>query len=337
MAKYAGKKFVNNNVGSSSVGPSSSANPEAMIASREWQQNVTKETVVEEELIRLLSGQTIIDKTTTTMLVNLATEELIRMAEIEYPLWIPIIDDKSYLLNQGAYYDMFTGGVWQKIAGFNVEASKGTDMVKINHVNQAKIFMDTDKWLAVFANIVSRVLVVEVISEGSESGSYNGTLLMMIAEYQALTPTIPTRESLFLRCCKQLGEGTRGIVDVSFNNSLSPGPLGKCQRRPSGCIIQGLPNNCSKVIWIEHVQVQAESIQYLGKPFVESGFAFGAPRWISTLTRQSEHLATAMQMNFSPYNDSVVISPKGRKNILKLSEKMMLDFYGGVTSSTAYA
>ena len=143
MAKYAGKKFANNNVGSSSVGPSSSANPEAMIASREWQQNVTKETVVEEELNRPLSRQTIIDKATATMLVNLATEEFIRMAEIEYPLWIPIIDDKSYLLNQGAYYDMFTGGVWQKIVGFNVEASKGTDMVKINHVNLAKISMDT--------------------------------------------------------------------------------------------------------------------------------------------------------------------------------------------------
>ncbi|XP_071905853.1 homeobox-leucine zipper protein PROTODERMAL FACTOR 2-like [Coffea arabica] len=194
MAKYAGKKYANNNVGSSSIGQSGSANPEAMIASKEWQQNVTKVRVVEEELIRPLSGQTIIDKTTATMLVNSATEELIGMAEIEYPLWIPIIDDKSYMPNQGAYYDMFTGGVWQKIAGFNVEASKGTDIVKMNHVNLAKIFMDTDKWLVVFANIVSRALVLEVISEGSDSGNCNGTLLMMTAEYQALTPTIPTRE-----------------------------------------------------------------------------------------------------------------------------------------------
>ena len=56
------------------------------------------------------------------------------------------LDNKSYLLNQDAYYDMFPGAVWQKYCKsnkqrFNLEASKATHIVKMNHVNLTKIFM----------------------------------------------------------------------------------------------------------------------------------------------------------------------------------------------------
>jgi homeobox-leucine zipper protein len=61
------------------------------------------------------------------------------------------------------------------------------------------------------------------------------------------SPLVPTRESYFVRYCKHNPtNGTWAVVDVSLDD-LRPSPVMKCRRRPSGCIIQELPNGYSKV------------------------------------------------------------------------------------------
>lgn len=60
------------------------------------------------------------------------------------------------------------------------------------------------------------------------------------------TPLVPARESYFARYCKQHGDGTWAVVDNSLD-SLRPGGLDRCQRKPSGCVIQEMPNGHSKV------------------------------------------------------------------------------------------
>lgn len=68
----------------------------------------------------------------------------------------------------------------------------------------------------------------------------------MTAEFQVPTPLVPTRDSQFVRYCKQHEDGIWAVVDVSVDN-LQPGPMLRCRRRPSGCLIQEMPNGYSKV------------------------------------------------------------------------------------------
>ena len=68
----------------------------------------------------------------------------------------------------------------------------------------------------------------------------------MTAEFQVPSPLVPTRENYFVRYCKQHHDGTWAVVDVSLDN-LRPASISRCRRRPSGCLIQELPNGYSKV------------------------------------------------------------------------------------------
>lgn len=63
------------------------------------------------------------------------------------------------------------------------------------------------------------------------------------------SPLVPTRENYFVRYCKQHADGLWAVVDVSLDN-LRPSALSKSRRRPSGCLIQELPNGYSKVTFI---------------------------------------------------------------------------------------
>lgn len=72
----------------------------------------------------------------------------------------------------------------------------------------------------------------------------------MYAELQFLSPLVPTREAHFLRYCQHNEEeGSWAIVDFpldGFHNDYQPSfPYYK--RRPSGCIIQDMPNGYSRV------------------------------------------------------------------------------------------
>lgn len=55
-----------------------------------------------------------------------------------------------------------------------------------------------------------------------------------------------------------------------------------------------------QVTWIEHVEVDDQGVHYLGKPFVDSGLAFGAQRWVAVLSQQCDRLANTMVIDFPP-------------------------------------
>ncbi|KAL7103014.1 hypothetical protein ACP275_08G153800 [Erythranthe tilingii] len=177
-------------------------------------------------------------------------------------------------------------------------------------------------------------MTLEVLSTGV-AGNYNGALQVMTAEFQVPSPLVPTRENYFVRYCKQHGEGIWAVVDVSLDN-LRPTSVSRCRRRPSGCLIQELPNGYSKVTWVEHVEVDDRSVHNIYKPLVNSGLAFGAKRWVATLDRQCERLASVMANSIAAGDVGVISSPKGRKSMLKLAERMLMSFCSGVGASTAH-
>ncbi|KAK8488923.1 hypothetical protein V6N12_055659 [Hibiscus sabdariffa] len=90
------------------------------------------------------------------------------------------------------------------------------------------------------------------------------------------------------------------------------------------------------VTWVEHVEVDDSGVHNLYKQLVSSGHAFGAQRWIATLDRQCERLASVMATNVPAGDVGVITNQDGRKSMLKLAERMVISFCAGVSASTAH-
>ncbi|KAK8993673.1 hypothetical protein V6N11_007899 [Hibiscus sabdariffa] len=90
------------------------------------------------------------------------------------------------------------------------------------------------------------------------------------------------------------------------------------------------------VTWIEHVEVDDRGVHNLYKQLVSSGHAFGARRWIATLDRQCERLASLMATNIPTGDAGVITNQDGRKSMLKLAERMVISFCAGVSASTTH-
>ncbi|CDY16639.1 BnaA09g20170D [Brassica napus] len=286
------------------------------------------------DILRSVSIPSDTDKPIIVELAVAAMEELVRMAQAGDPLWVSTGNSMD-LLNEEEYFRTFPRGIGPKPLGLRTEASRESAVVIMNHINLVEILMDVNQWSCVFSGIVSRALTLEVLSTGV-AGNYNGALQVMTAEFQVPSPLVPTRENYFVRYCKQHSDGSWAVVDVSLD-SLRPNLISRTRRRPSGCLIQELPNGYSKVTWIEHMEVDDRSVHTMYKPLVHSGLAFGAKRWVSTLERQCERLASSMASNIPASDLSVITSPEGRKSMLKLAERMVMSFCSGVGASTAHA
>ncbi|KAH9744687.1 homeobox-leucine zipper protein HDG2 [Citrus sinensis] len=270
------------------------------------------------DLLRSISAPTEADKPMIIELAVAAMEELIRMAQMGEPLWMTSLDGTAAVLNEDEYVRTFPRGIGPKPTGFKCEASRETAVVIMNHISLVEILMDVNQWSTVFSGIVSRAMTLE-----------------MTAEFQVPSPLVPTRESYYVRYCKQHGEGTWAVVDVSLDN-LRPSPAVRCRRRPSGCLIQEMPNGYSKVTWVEHVEVDDRGVHNLYKQLVSTGNAFGAKRWVATLDRQCERLASVMATNIPTGEVGVITNQDGRKSMLKLAERMVISFCAGVSASTAH-
>ncbi|KAK4347026.1 hypothetical protein RND71_033365 [Anisodus tanguticus] len=282
-----------------------------------------------------VSGLTDAERPMVIELAVAAMEELICMAQTGEPLWIPSLDiNSTETLCDEEYVRTFPRGIGPKPLTLNSEASRESAVVIMNHINLVEILMDVNQWTSVFAGLVSKAMTLEVLSSGV-AGNYNGALQVMTAEFQVPSPLVPTRENYFVRYCKQHVDGTWAVVDVSLDN-LRPTSVSRCRRRPSGCLIQELPNGYSKVMWVEHVEVDEKAVHSIYKPLVNSGLAFGAKRWVATLDRQCERLASAMANNIPTGDVGIITSPAGRKSMLKLAERMVMSFCAGVGASTTH-
>ncbi|KAI4371129.1 hypothetical protein MLD38_019396 [Melastoma candidum] len=274
-----------------------------------------------------------VDKPLIVELAVAAMEELIRMANGGEPLWV-LGENSPEILNVEEYFRTFPKGIGPRPLGFKTEASRESAVVVMDHINLIKMLMDVKQWSNVFCGIVSRATTVKVLSTGVV-GNYNGALQVMSAEFQVPSPLVPSRKNYFVRYCKQHCDGTWAVVDVSLDN-LRGTPGIRSRRRPSGCLIQELPSGYSKVIWVEHVEVDNSSIHGIYRQLVDCGLGFGAKRWVAALDRHCERITSSIAGNM-PTGDLLITSNDGRKSMMKLAERMVQSFSSGVGDSTARA
>ncbi|XP_015941575.1 homeobox-leucine zipper protein HDG2 [Arachis duranensis] len=265
-------------------------------------------------------------------------EELKALVQAGEPMWVSGAHN-SETINEQEYYRTFPGGIGPRLLGYKSESSRESRVINMNHVNLVEILNDVDLWSRVFCSIVSKAAGFQVLSTG-QAGSYDGNLQVVSSEFQMPTPLVPAREYYFLRYCKKLQDGRWVVVDASLETSQPNATIPPTRRRPSGCLIQASPDGYStKVTWVEHVEVddRALMVNSMYKPLVESGLAFGARRWVAQLDRRCERIASAVQTTtiLQPQEDQLsVTSVEGKKGLVKLAERMVMDFLSGVGAST---
>ncbi|XP_027343305.1 homeobox-leucine zipper protein MERISTEM L1-like [Abrus precatorius] len=215
-------------------------------------------------------------------------------------------------------------------AALQIEASRDMATINMSPTNIVELLMDMNQWWSAFYNIVSKAKILGTMFDGMEGG-YDGKLHVMSAELHLPTAVIPTRECYFGRYCKQLSHDKWGIVDVSLEKFF-PSPTSNFLKRPSGCLITAMPNGCSEVIWVEHVEADHSQLDDRFKQLVTSGLAFGATRWLASLVRYSEWRQV---LNASAFiaDDGVHIPQTGRTSFLKLADRMMRSFCANISAS----
>ncbi|KAH8513848.1 hypothetical protein H0E87_006922 [Populus deltoides] len=262
-------------------------------------------------------------------------DELVKMCHANEPLWIRNIENGKEVLNLEEHGRMFPwpSNLKQNSSETRTEATRDCAVVIMNSITLVDAFLDANKWMELFPSIVARAKTVQVITPGISGAS--GSLHLMYAELQVLSPLVPTRETYFLRFCHQnVEEGTWAIVDFPLDrlhDNIQPSfPLYK--RHPSGCVIQDMPNGYSRVTWIEHAEIEEKPVHQIFSQYVYSGMAFGAHRWLTVLQRQCERVASLMARNISDLG--VIPSPEARKNMMRLAQRMIRIFSLNISSSS---
>ena len=282
------------------------------------------------------------DRVLVSQIRKAVIDELITMATAEKPLWIsapqsnPIMHQE--FLCEAEYKRVFTKGIDLKPKGFQCESSRYTATIPITPIALVNILMEVDQWSSMFCSIISRARTIDVLSIGTP-GSYNHTAQLMTAEFQVTIPYIPTRVTQFVRYCHQQTEESWVIVDVSvdsLSSRLDPHTRSQCQKRPSGCFIQGLTDGNSHVVWVEHVDVNDQYIYRNYRSLMESGIAFGARRWMEVLQRQVERSLYAAAVTNPSSDFWVTLTVDGRKNLLQLAHTIMSHFCADIGNSTTH-
>ncbi|KAH9321378.1 hypothetical protein KI387_016017, partial [Taxus chinensis] len=280
------------------------------------------------------------DKSLALQLAMSCTEELIRMAKTDEPLWLKTNGNGvKEILNSDEYDRIFPWSVGLNLkhnSSTRTEATRDSSVVFLNGGAIVDQLTDVNKWMDMFACMVTRAKTVQVLSPGI-LGHRNGSLQLMYAELQILSPLVSTREIHFLRYCQQRAEGLWVVVDFSMEDlqgNISPSPV-YYRKRPSGCLIQDMPNGYSKVTWIEHMEAEDRAVHRLYQPLVSSGMAFGAQRWLATLQRQCERLASFNAEKVSPKDIGGIGSPEGKRSLMRLSQRMTSSFCANISASTS--
>ncbi|GLJ12371.1 hypothetical protein SUGI_0189540 [Cryptomeria japonica] len=280
------------------------------------------------------------DKSLAVQLAMSSTDELIQMAQMDEPLWLKTnANVVKEVLNLDEYDRLFPwsmGLSFKHNNSLRTEATRDTSVVFLNAGAIVDHLTDVNKWMDMFACMVTRAKTVQVLSHGLP-GHRNGSLQLMYAELQVLSPLVSTREIHFLRYCQQRAEGMWVVVDFSMEELLTTPSqsLIRYRKRPSGCLIQDMPNGYSKVTWVEHVEAEDAAVHKMYQQLVNSGMALGAYRWLATLQRQCERLASFNAEKVSPKDIGGIGSPEGKRSMMRLSLRMINSFCSNVSASTS--
>ncbi|VFQ83391.1 unnamed protein product [Cuscuta campestris] len=275
-----------------------------------------------------------------TEMASCAMDELLQMAQLNEPLWVPSAAGDTLHLDKDAYTRFFSGvSSTGNPAGPKAVASRESTAVKMDIPMLVQAFMNVGDWANMFSSIVSKAISHEILSIGV-AGTYDGALQVIHADFHLPSPQVVPQTYYFLRYCKKNADGTWAIVDASIDHRHLPMSqvVGRNWRRPSGCLLEEAPKGYTKVTWVEHVEVVDEGIQLVNiyKPLLSSGLAFSAKRWIETLNRQCERFASKMSLSLpaTPNDNLVVITPEGKRNIFALAERMVKSYMNGVSGYT---
>ncbi|KAE9621024.1 putative transcription factor & lipid binding HD-SAD family [Lupinus albus] len=268
-----------------------------------------------------------------------AMEELIKMAQLDSPLWLKSSDGRSEVLNHEEYARiMIPPCIGPKPNGYVTEATRESGLLIGNCLGLVEILMNADQWSEIFPSAVARAVTLEAVSTGVP-GNRNGAIHVIHAEVQLPSPLVPVRQLTFIRYCKQHGEGLWAVVDVSVdigqNSANFAHPIMNCRRLPSGCILQDTSNGLFKVTWVEHNQYDESAIHQLYRPLINSGIGYGAQRWIASLRRQFECLATLVPPPL-PTEDPTGMTLAGKRNMVKLAQRITNKFFSGLCFSAAH-
>ncbi|XP_061956765.1 homeobox-leucine zipper protein HDG11-like [Populus nigra] len=277
------------------------------------------------------------DKSLMTAVAANAMEELLRLLQANEPLWMKSSTDGRDVLNLDSYQRIFPRAMNHlKNPNVRIESSRDSGVVIMNGVALVDMFMDSNKWVESFPTIVSVAKTIEVISSGM-LGNHSGSLQLMYEELQVLSPLVPTREFCILRYCQQIEQGLWAIVSVSYDIPQFASQF-QCHRLPSGCLIQDMPNGYSKVIWVEHVEIEDKAPTHqLYRDLIHSGMAFGAERWLATLQRMCERVACQMVSGSSTRDlGGVIPSPEGKRSMMKLGQRMVSSFCSSTSTSNSH-
>ncbi|XP_047938945.1 homeobox-leucine zipper protein ANTHOCYANINLESS 2 isoform X1 [Salvia hispanica] len=271
------------------------------------------------------------DKSLFVELAMAGINELIKLAQLDSPLWFRSLEGNGESLNLEEYSKMFSPCIGVKPNHFVTEATRATCNVMINSMQLVEALMDPKQWTELFPWNIGSASILDIISPGM-AGSKNGMLQLMQAEFQIPSPLVPVRQVKLIRFCKQHGEDMWAVVDISVDSllhAITGNVPVHCRRLPSGCIVQDTPNGYSKVTWIEHTEYDERITHQLYRPLLRSGIAFGAQKWLSNLHRQCELFASIM----SSGGDNSVVPPSGKKGIVKLAQRMTRAFCSGICST----
>eukprot|EP00245_Coleochaete_scutata_P004845 TRINITY_DN17888_c0_g1_i1.p1 TRINITY_DN17888_c0_g1~~TRINITY_DN17888_c0_g1_i1.p1 ORF type:complete len:787 (-),score=147.60 TRINITY_DN17888_c0_g1_i1:997-3357(-) len=267
-----------------------------------------------------------------------AMEEIIQMARMEEPLWLRSEPNPNRdMLNQDEYTRRFPNKLGPTPAGMLREATRASGLVMMHASALVEMLMDAERWKEMFPCLIVRAVPAEVVSTGVGGvNNRSGSLQLMFAETQVLSPLVPTREAYFLRYCKLLPDSSWAVADVSVD-SLRPHTAVQptCRRRPSGFLIQDMQNGCSSVTIVEHVEVSDDGLHRLYRRLVRTGIAFGAERWLATLQRQCARV-NSLVSTITP-RDIGIGSEHGRRAMLQLAQRMSTNFCMGVSASTLHS
>ncbi|CAH8320189.1 unnamed protein product [Eruca vesicaria subsp. sativa] len=260
----------------------------------------------------------------TEAMVN-AVAEISRLIDIEEPMWIKSSIDDRLVIDQANYEKSFTKISRLKSPSARIESSKEVVVVPMDARDLVDMFFHTEKWERLFSTIVNEAKTIHVLSKDTHSQNFSQ---LMYEQLHILSPLVPPREFMILRCCQQVEDDLWVIADVSYHNVNVGFESLTCSKRPSGCLIRALPNGFSKVTWMEHVEVNDKVRTHrLYRDLLFGGFGYGARRWAVTLQRMCERISLS-SISVIPTTDNagVVKTIEGRRSVMDLGERMLKNF-----------
>ncbi|KAF8048008.1 hypothetical protein N665_2726s0005 [Sinapis alba] len=274
------------------------------------------------------------DITQLSEIVGRAIEELKWLFATEEALWVMSSINGTYVIDQESY-EKFSHSIkhFRNLSG-RVESSKDVTVVPIEATNLIEMFSDLEKWKMLFPTIVTKAMRIHKLGSELPIKENCNNLQVIWEQLHILSPLVPPREFMIVRCCQKIDEGLWIVADVSHRivNSDQINPF--CYKRPSGCLIRALPGAHSEVTWIEHVEVEHKPDEHrLYRELLCGGSGYGAKRWTTTLERMCERMTLYSTLIIPATDWSEAIATVEGRSVMKLGERMVKNFSEMLTMS----